>query len=138
MFIGGHLPNHLDKSGIDSETGATALALIGLFNIIGCFVWGALGGKYSKKLMLALLYIARAFSIIIFVTLPVTNTSALVFASVTGLLFLGTVPLTSGLVAQIFGTQYMAMLYGFAFTSHQVGSFAAARPKFKYIFTYFT
>jgi MFS family permease len=123
MFIGGHLPNHLDKSGIDAETGATALALIGLFNIIGCFVWGALGGKYSKKLMLAILYIARALSIIVFVTLPVTNTSALIFASFTGLLFLGTVPLTSGLVAQIFGTQYMAMLYGFAFTSHQVGSF---------------
>ena len=123
MFIGAHLPNHLDKSGIDSETAATALALIGLFNIVGCFVWGALGGKYSKKLMLAVLYIARSLSIIIFVIMPVTNASALLFASFTGLLFLGTVPLTSGLVAQIFGTQYMAMLYGFAFSSHQVGSF---------------
>jgi predicted MFS family arabinose efflux permease len=123
MFIGAHLPNHLDKSGIDSETAATALALIGLFNIVGCFVWGALGGKYSKKLMLAVLYIARSLSIIVFVIMPVTNASALLFASFTGLLFLGTVPLTSGLVAQIFGTQYMAMLYGFAFSSHQVGSF---------------
>jgi len=123
MFIGAHLPNHLDKSGVDSETAATALALIGLFNIVGCFIWGALGGKYSKKLMLAVLYIARSFGLIVFIVLPVTDTSALLFASFTGLLFLGTVPLTSGLVAQIFGTQYMAMLYGFAFTSHQVGSF---------------
>jgi MFS family permease len=123
MFIGGHLPNHLDKSGIGPETAATALALIGLFNMIGCFIWGVLGGKYSKKLMLALLYIIRSFTVIAFITLPVTDTSALVFAALTGLMFLGTVPLTSGLVAQIFGTQYMAMLYGFAFTSHQVGSF---------------
>ncbi|NKB20676.1 MAG: MFS transporter [Alphaproteobacteria bacterium] len=123
MFIGGHFPNYLDKSGIDAETAAWALASIGLFNIFGCFVWGALGGKFSKKLMLALLYIFRSLSMIIFVLLPVTDTSALVFAAFTGLTFLGTVPLTSGLVAQIFGTQYMAMLYGFAFTSHQVGSF---------------
>jgi predicted MFS family arabinose efflux permease len=113
----------LDKSGISSETAATALALIGLFNIIGCIVWGILGGRYSKKLMLALLYIIRSFTVIVFIMLPVTDTSALVFAAFTGLMFLGTVPLTSGLVAQIFGTQYMAMLYGFAFTSHQVGSF---------------
>jgi MFS family permease len=123
MFIGAHLPNYLDKSGIGPETAATALALIGLFNIFGCFIWGALGGKYSKKLMLALLYIIRSFTVIVFIMLPLTDTSALVFAAFTGMMFLGTVPLTSGLVAQIFGTQYMAMLYGFAFTSHQIGSF---------------
>ena len=73
--------------------------------------------------MLALLYIIRSFTVIVFIMLPLTDTSALVFAAFTGMMFLGTVPLTSGLVAQIFGTQYMAMLYGFAFTSHQVGSF---------------
>lgn len=123
MFIGAHLPNYLDKSGIGPETAATALALIGLFNIVGCFIWGTLGGKYSKKLMLALLYIIRSLTMIVFIILPLTDVSALVFAAFTGMMFLGTVPLTSGLVAQIFGTQYMAMLYGFAFTSHQVGSF---------------
>jgi len=123
MFIGAHLPNYLDKSGIGPETAATALALIGLFNIFGCFVWGTLGGKYSKKYMLALLYIIRSFTMIVFVVLPLTDVTALVFAAFTGMMFLGTVPLTSGLVAQIFGTQYMAMLYGFAFTSHQIGSF---------------
>tara|TARA_Y100001936_G_scaffold222324_2_gene238118 strand:- start:5218 stop:6435 length:1218 start_codon:yes stop_codon:yes gene_type:complete len=123
MFVGGHLPNFLDKSGIDAVTASWALSFIGLFNIFGCFVWGALGGRYSKKYMLALLYIFRSITIIIFIMLPVTDTSALIFAAFTGLMFLGTVPLTSGLVAQIFGTQYMAMLYGFAFTSHQVGSF---------------
>jgi MFS family permease len=123
MFIGAHLPNYLDKSGIGPETAATALALIGLFNIFGCFIWGALGGKYSKKFMLALLYIIRSFTMIVFVMLPLTDVTALVFAAFTGMMFLGTVPLTSGLVAQIFGTQYMAMLYGFAFTSHQIGSF---------------
>ena len=123
MFIGAHLPNYLETSGIDAKVAATALALIGLFNIIGCFIWGALGGRYSKKLMLALLYIARSVGITVFIALPISDTSAILFASFIGLLWLGTVPLTSGLVAQIFGTRYMAMLYGFAFTSHQVGSF---------------
>lgn len=123
MFIGAHLPNYLNGVGISGGVAATALALIGFFNVLGCFVWGAIGGRYSKKYALAMLYVARSTGIAIFILLPVSDMSAMVFASFMGLLWLGTVPLTSGLVAQIFGTQYMAMLYGIAFLSHQVGSF---------------
>ncbi len=123
MFIGAHLPNYLNGVGIDGGVAATALALIGFFNVLGCFVWGAVGGRYSKKYALAMLYMARSAGIALFILLPVSDMSAMVFASFMGLLWLGTVPLTSGLVAQIFGTQYMAMLYGIAFLSHQVGSF---------------
>ena len=123
MFIGAHLPNYLNGVGIDSGVAATALALIGFFNVIGCFFWGAVGGRYSKKYALALLYMARSVGIALFILLPISDVSAMVFASFMGLTWLGTVPLTSGLVAQIFGTQYMAMLYGIAFLSHQVGSF---------------
>jgi MFS family permease len=123
MFIGAHLPNFLKEAGIGPGVAATCIALIGFFNIVGCWIWGALGGRYSKKLLLAMIYLARSAGIALFVSLPITDISALLFASYTGLLWLGTVPLTSGLVAQIFGVQYMAMLYGFAFLSHQAGSF---------------
>ena len=123
MFIGAHLPNFLKEAEIGAGVAATCIAFIGFFNIIGCFIWGALGDRYSKKYMLALIYLLRSAGIALFVALPVTDTSALLFSAYTGLLWLGTIPLTSGLVAQIFGVQYMAMLYGFAFLSHQVGSF---------------
>mgnify|MGYP005640333353 CR=1 FL=1 len=123
MFIGAHLPNFLKEADIGPGVAATCVALIGFFNIVGCWIWGALGGRYSKKLLLAILYLARSAGIALFITLPITDVSAILFASYTGLLWLGTIPLTSGLVAQIFGGQYMGMLYGFAFLSHQVGSF---------------
>jgi MFS family permease len=123
MFIGAHLPNFLKEANIGPGVAATAIAFIGFFNIVGCWIWGALGGRYSKKYLLAALYLARSAGIALFISLPITDTSALLFAAYTGLLWLGTIPLTSGLVAQIFGVQYMAMLYGFAFLSHQVGSF---------------
>lgn len=123
MFIGAHLPNVLKVGGIGADVAATALAAIGLFNIVGCFIWGALGDRYSRKYLLAALYMVRAAGIMVFISLPMTEASALAFAAFMGLSWLGTVPLTSGLVAQIFGTQYMATLYGFAFLSHQVGSF---------------
>lgn len=123
MFIGAHLPNFLKEADIGPGVAATCVALIGFFNIVGCWIWGALGGRYSKKLLLAILYLARSAGIALFITLPITDVSAILFASYTGLLWLGTIPLTSGLVAQIFGVQYMAMLYGFAFLSHQMGSF---------------
>jgi MFS family permease len=123
MFIGAHLPNYLKGVGLGGDVAAWSLSLIGFFNVIGCFIWGGVGGRYSKKYSLAMLYMARSAGIALFVLLPVTDISAMVFASFMGLLWLGTVPLTSGLVAQIFGTQYMAMLYGIAFLSHQVGSF---------------
>jgi MFS family permease len=123
MFIGAHLPNFLKEADISASVAATCIAYIGFFNIIGCYVWGALGDRFSKKYMLALIYLLRSAGIAVFVMLPVTDMSAQIFAAYTGLLWLGTIPLTSGLVAQIFGVQYMAMLYGFAFLSHQVGSF---------------
>ena len=123
MFIGAHLPAYLQFAGRSPELGAEALALIGLFNMIGCFVWGALGGHFSKKYLLAILYMARSATMAAFILLPISDVGVWLFASVTGLMFLATVPLTSGLVAQIFGPQYMAMLYGFAFFSHQIGSF---------------
>ena len=90
---------------------------------MGCYIWGALGGRYSKKYLLAVIYLARSAGIAVFILLPITDWSTMIFASFTGLLWLGTIPLTSGLVAQIFGVQYMAMLYGFVFLGHQVGSF---------------
>ena len=122
-FIGTHLPVYLNDAGLPLTIGATALALIGLFNAFGSFGFGALGGRWSKKYLLSFLYIARAVVIAIFLAVPVTETSALVFASVIGLLWLATVPLTTGLVGQIFGVRHLSMLGGFVFFSHQIGSF---------------
>jgi predicted MFS family arabinose efflux permease len=99
------------------------LALIGLFNVIGSYAAGVLGGRLSKKYCLSFLYAARAVLILAFITLPLSAASALVFSALMGLLWLSTVPLTSGLVAQIFGPRYMATLFGIVFLSHQVGSF---------------
>ena len=123
MFISIHFPAFLSDRGMSAGTGMTALALIGLFNIFGSFVWGWLGGRFSKKRVLSLLYLLRAVDIALFISLPMTPLSVYVFASVMGFLWLGTVPLTSGLIAQIFGVRYLATLGGFAFLSHQIGSF---------------
>ena len=103
--------------------GGWALALVGLFNIIGSYTAGVLGGRHSKKYLLSGLYLARSVVIAVFVLVPPSAASVLVFAAVMGLLWLSTVPLTSGLVAQIFGVRYMATLFGIVFLSHQVGSF---------------
>ena len=123
MFIGAHLPAYLVDKGGSAALGAAALATIGLFNVIGCFIWGAAGARFSKKYLLAALYTARSLGMAAFILLPVSEISVILFSAVMGLLWLATVPLTSGLVAQIFGTQYMAMLYGFVFLNHQLGSF---------------
>lgn len=122
-FIGTHLPAYLVDQGISPAMGATALALIGFFNILGSFTFGALGGRYSKKNTLALLYLARSAAIAFFVLMPVTNLSVIVFSSVVGFLWLGTVPLTSGLVGQVFGIKYLSTLFGFVFFGHQIGAF---------------
>lgn len=103
--------------------GATALALIGLFNIIGSYFFGLLGDRYRKKFLLSLLYLSRAVVISLFLLLPISNPTALVFGGTIGFLWLATVPLTSGMVAQIFGSRYLSTLYGFVFLSHQIGSF---------------
>lgn len=125
-FIATHLPAYLSDRGVSPTDAATALALIGLFNIAGSLACGALGQRFSKKYLLSLMYAARAVAIAAFVTLPISPWTAWAFAAVMGLLWLGTVPLTSALVAQIFGPQYMGTLFGLVFFSHQVGAFLGA------------
>ena len=122
-FISTHLPAYIADQGIDPAYGATALALIGLGNIIGALGCGALGGRYPKKNVLCALYLGRALLMTGFLLAPVGAASILVFSFTIGLLWLGTVPLTSGLVAHMFGVRYMATLFGFVFFSHQLGSF---------------
>lgn len=123
MFISVHFPAFLSDRGMKPEVGMTALALIGLFNIFGSYTWGWLGGRFSKKRLLSLLYFLRAVNIAAFILLPITPLSVYVFAAVIGFLWLGTVPLTSGLIAQIFGVRYLSTLGGISFLWHQVGSF---------------
>jgi MFS family permease len=118
-----HLPSYLVDRGLSAQVGGWTLATIGLFNIIGSIGSGYLGGRMPKRYILSTIYFARALSILIFITLPPSAPTTLVFGAVTGLLWLSTVPPTSGLVATMFGTQWLAMLFGFAFFSHQVGGF---------------
>ncbi len=125
-FIMLHLPSYLVDSGLTANVGMTAVALIGLFNIFGSFIFGWGGGRYSKKNLLVLIYALRAVAILIFMLLPMSTATAWIFAAVMGLLWLGTVPLTNGLVAQIFGLRYMSMLTGVVFLGHQLGSFLGA------------
>ena len=125
-FIMLHLPSYLVDSGLSANIGMTAVALIGLFNIFGSFIFGWGGGRYSKKNLLVLIYALRAVAILVFMLLPMSTASAWAFAAVMGLLWLGTVPLTNGLVAQIFGLRYMSMLTGVVFLGHQLGSFLGA------------
>ena len=122
-FIGVHLPAYLADGGISASVAAWSLALVGLFNVIGSYSAGVLGGRLSKTYCLSVLYGARSLLILVFIVVPLSVTSALIFSAIMGLLWLSTVPLTSGLVAQIFGPRYMATLFGIVFFSHQVGAF---------------
>jgi MFS family permease len=132
-FIGLHLPAYIaDKAVATSlfgvpvspfELGGWAIGLVGLFNIAGSLVWGWLGNRHLKKDMLALLYALRALAFVVFLALPLSAASVLLFAAALGFLWLGTVPLTSGLVGYMFGPTHMSMLWGIVFFSHQVGSF---------------
>jgi MFS family permease len=126
MFLGTHLPNFLSEAGQDPWIGATALSLIGLFNIFGTLFWGAMGGRWRMKYLLTSIYLLRSLVLTVFILLPVTPWSTYIFAAAIGLLWLATVPLTSGLVARIFGLRYMATLTGIVFFSHQLGSFVGA------------
>jgi predicted MFS family arabinose efflux permease len=117
------LPPYLGDIGMDPALGAWAIALIGLFNIIGSLASGYIGGRYSKPMFLSLIYLARALVIALFVLLPPSPLTVLVFSACLGLLWLSTVPPTSGLVAVMFGPRYLATLFGFVFFSHQVGAF---------------
>ncbi len=122
-FISVHLPAYLLDVKMTPAVGATALALIGLFNIAGSFFAGYLGGRFSKKYLLSGIYILRAVIIALFLGLPVSPLSVYLFAAGIGFLWLGTVPLTNGLVAQIFGVRFVSTLFGIVFLSHQLGSF---------------
>ena len=122
-FITVHLPPYIDDLGLDPAWGARALALIGLCNIVGSLLSGYIGGRYSKPIFLSLIYLARAVTIFAFIIIPVSPLTVLLFAGSMGLLWLSTVPPTSGLVAVMFGPRYMATLFGFVFLSHQIGSF---------------
>jgi MFS family permease len=122
-FITAHLPAYLVDRGLTVQVGGWVIATIGLFNIVGSLAAGWAGTRMPKRYILAFLYFARAVSIAIFIMVPLSPTSAILFGISTGLTWLSTVPPTSGLVALMFGTRWLAMLFGFAFFSHQVGGF---------------
>lgn len=125
-FIATHLPAYLTDKGISSDVAGLSLALIGFFNILGSYFCGLMGGRHSRKHLLALLYIMRSVIITVFLLVPLSTQSALLFSAAIGFLWLGTVPLTSGIVTQIFGMRYMSTLFGVVFLSHQLGAFTGA------------
>jgi MFS family permease len=122
-FITVHLPSYLIDRGLSAEIGGWTLAVIGIFNIVGSLSSGWLSNRMPKRYLLSIIYFTRAAAIVVFITLPASPLATLVFAAVTGLMWLSTVPPTSALVAVMFGTRWLAMLFGFAFFSHQVGGF---------------
>jgi predicted MFS family arabinose efflux permease len=122
-FVGVHMPSYLKDKGFGPEVATVALMLIGLFNVFGTYAAGALGQRMAKRHILAAIYLLRALAIVLLLWAPLTPASVYVFSAVMGLLWLSTVPPTNAIVAQIFGVQYMSMLGGFVFLSHQVGSF---------------
>ena len=122
-FVTVHLPSYLIDRGLTTQIGGWTLAVIGLFNIVGSLAAGYLGTRMPKRYLLSAIYFLRALSIVVFILLPAHPVTTLIFGAVTGLLWLSTVPPTSALVALMFGTRWLAMLFGFAFFSHQVGGF---------------
>lgn len=125
-LVATHIPNYVIERGLEGWTGAAILSLIGLFNIFGTLTMGYLADKYSKRLLLSGLYFSRGIIIILFLFLPASNILAIGFGMSFGFLWLATIPATFGIVAQVFGTKYLAMLSGLVFLSHQFGSFAGA------------
>ena len=126
VFITTHLPTYLRDAGLSAEIAGWSLSLIGLFNIVGAFICGWLGGVMSKKKALASVYLLRGLVIVAFITVPPNPFMALFFGAAMGLLWLGTIPLTSGLIVTFFGPRHLSMLYGLVFFSHQIGSFVGA------------
>ena len=122
-FVTTHLPPYLGDLGFSASLAAWSVALIGLFNVIGAYTAGVLGGRMSKRLLLSGIYFSRALAFLLFVVVPPATFSVLLFGAALGLLWLSTVPPTSGLVAVMFGTRHVGMLFGFVFLSHQVGAF---------------
>ena len=126
VFITTHLPTYLAICGIAPGVGATALGLVGLFNAIGTYVFGILGSRYSQKHLLAMIYLARTCIIGLFLAVPISPPTVLVFAAAMGLLWLGVIPLVTGIIGRVFGLTHFNTLYGLVFFSHQVGSFFGA------------
>jgi predicted MFS family arabinose efflux permease len=126
VFIGVHLPSYLKDHGMTPQVATTALALIGLFNVIGTYAAGSLGQRYPKRHILSTIYILRSVTIVTFLAVPLTPWSVYAFAAVMGMLWLSTVPPTNAVVAQMFGLRHFSMLGGFVFLGHQLGSFLGA------------
>ncbi|HVL76486.1 MAG TPA: MFS transporter [Noviherbaspirillum sp.] len=122
-FIGGHLPAYLADHGMNARAAVIALSLIALANVAGTFLFGRWGDVYRRKHLLAWVYLARSALMVAFLALPLSELSVYVFAFGMGFLWLGTVPLTSGLISQVFGVQYISTLFGFVFVGHQIGGF---------------
>ena len=125
-LVGTHVPKYVIDRGLENWTAAAILSLIGLFNIFGSLLSGYLSVKMSKKVILSGIYFLRGISIILFIFTPASNLSAFIFGASFGFLWLSTVPATSGIVAHMFGTKYLGLLYGIVFLSHQIGSFFGA------------
>jgi len=123
VFIGVHMPSFLRDRGMEPQVATMSLALIGLFNVFGTYAAGAIGQRWPKRYLLSAIYGLRSLAIVLFLLLPLTPMSVYVFSAAMGLLWLSTVPPTNAVVAQIFGVQYLSMLGGFVFLSHQLGSF---------------
>ena len=123
VFIGVHMPSYLRDHGLSPDVGSHALALIGLFNVVGTYLTGSLGQRLPKRYILATIYFMRSVAIVLFLWAPLSPWSVYLFSAVMGTLWLSTVPPTNATVAQIFGVQHLSMLGGFVFFSHQVGSF---------------
>ena len=122
-LVGTHVPTYVIDRGLETWTAAAILSLIGLFNIFGSLLSGYLSTKMKKKVILAAIYALRGISICLFIFLPASNINAFIFGASFGFLWLSTVPATSGIVAHMFGTKHLGMLYGIVFLSHQIGSF---------------
>ena len=125
-FTEAHIPMYIQERGFEIWTAAAILSLIGLFNVFGTLSFGYLSGKYSKKILLSILYFARGIVLILFLILPTSTYVAIGFGVLYGFLWLATIPPTNGVISQIFGTKYLATLYGIVFFSHQIGSFLGA------------
>lgn len=126
VFIGTHLPGYIDTQGLSAGVGAVALTVIGFGNIVGTYIAGESSKKYRQKNLLSFIYLARAALIAALMILPTTQWTIYAFAGLFGLFWLSTVPLTSGVVARIFGAKHLGMLFGFVFFSHQIGAFFGA------------
>jgi MFS family permease len=125
-LVSAHIPTYIQERGFEIWTATAILSLIGLFNVFGTLTFGYLSGKYSKKILLSILYFARGIILILFLVLPTSTYVAIGFGMLYGFLWLATIPPTNGIISQVFGTKYLATLYGLVFFSHQIGSFLGA------------